>query len=216
MPLLSRRAVSAAQGFGLTSSGKVKFSKQEYTTPGTYTFKVPVGNYAIKVTTVGAGGGGGGNNTSGNISGGTGGGSGGYYQNQTITVTSGESLTITVGTGGYGGNYRFNANYAYAPNNPGTYDGGPGGTTSIARGATVLYSATGGGGGFANQGGGNTGGAGGSPSGVAGTGTYDTGNCSIIPVNKGVNALSIGSGGNGGQCTIGSPGSNGFVSIEMA
>jgi hypothetical protein len=50
MPLLSRRATSAAQGFGLNSSGKVHFSPVTYSTAGTYTFRVPVGNNSVVLT----------------------------------------------------------------------------------------------------------------------------------------------------------------------
>jgi hypothetical protein len=50
MPLLSRRAASAAQGLGLNSSGKVHFSPVTYSTAGTYTFRVPIGNNSVKLT----------------------------------------------------------------------------------------------------------------------------------------------------------------------
>jgi hypothetical protein len=50
MPLLSRRASSAAQGLGLTSSGRVPFSPVVYSTAGTYTFRVPIGNNSVVLT----------------------------------------------------------------------------------------------------------------------------------------------------------------------
>lgn len=186
-----------------------------FTTYGTYSYTVPAGVTSVTARVVGAGGGGGGNNTSGNIAGGTGGGSGGYYNNVSINVTPGEVLTVVVGRGGYGGDWRFNSgSYSFntetgRTDNPGTYNGGAGGSSAIVRSGTDLYRATGGGGGQANQG---SPGAAGSPSGVAGSGTFDTGNCSI-PVNEGVNALGLGSGGRGGQCYVGSAGSDGYVSI---
>lgn len=50
MPLLSRRAASAAQGLGLNSSGKVHFSPVTYSAAGTYTFRVPIGNNSVTLT----------------------------------------------------------------------------------------------------------------------------------------------------------------------
>ena len=51
MPLLARRAATAAQGFGLNSSGQVKFSPQIYSTAGTFSFTVPIGNVALSKLT---------------------------------------------------------------------------------------------------------------------------------------------------------------------
>lgn len=132
---------------------------QAYSTAGTYSFVVPNGIYSLTMPyLVAAGGGGGGSQISGDAHGGANGGSGGYYTNQTISVTPGETLTIVVGAGGSAG--------ALGTGNDGT----AGGSSSISRGATVLFSATGGSGG-----GGTVGdnaptmkGYGGSPSGVDG------------------------------------------------
>lgn len=220
MPLTLTSGTAAARGFGFGGQA-YKPGSASYTSPGTFSFTVPGAVRTLNITTlVGAGGGGGGNSSGGNLINGTGGGSGGYYQNQTISVNPGETLTFTIGAGGYGGNYQFNSTsisfnseYPTWPNqNPGTINGGPGDTTKILRGATVLLQATGGGGGYGNQGNGNSGGSAGSPNGVAGSGTYDTGNCTQLQ-NQGINALSLGSGGIGGQCRVGSPGQNGQITL---
>lgn len=50
MPLLSRRSASSAQGLGLNSSGRVNFSPVVYSTAGTYTFRVPIGNNSVVLT----------------------------------------------------------------------------------------------------------------------------------------------------------------------
>lgn len=217
MPLTLTSGTAAARGFGFGGQA-YKPGSASYTSPGTFSFQVPGAVRTLYITTlVGAGGGGGGNSTSGNIAGGSGGGSGGYYQNQTISVTPGETLTFIIGAGGYGGNWRFNSSYTYFNNvypswpnqNPGTFDGGPGGDTNIKRGGTTLLQATGGTGGGVN---GGTPGSGGSPNGVGGSGSYDTGDCRRI-YNQGVNALGLGSGGEGRQCTCGDPGQNGQITL---
>lgn len=114
MPFLGRKATTAAQGFGLNSSGKVKFDKQEYTTAGTYTFTVPTGNNSVIIT---ASGGGGAGQTS-YFNAGSWGQSNGSAGGNT-TVTNG-TFTITANGGG-GGN-----------------SGSTGGTVSIS-GATLLH-----------------------------------------------------------------------------
>ena len=79
-----------------------------YTTPGTYSYTVPAGVYSLSVTIVGGGGGGGTSTSSGDAHGASNGGSGGYYLNQTVAVTPGQTVSITVGAGspkqGSGGN----------------------------------------------------------------------------------------------------------------
>ena len=102
-----------------------------------YTFTIPAGVTAIKVT-LAAGGGGGGAGQSGACP--NNGGVGGYGGNavQYFTgLTAGNTLSITVGSGGSGGS-------------GGT--GGSGGATSIASGTQTIttLSCTGGGGGFRN------------------------------------------------------------------
>lgn len=143
-----------------------------FTTAGTHSFTVPNGIYELTVPLlVGAGGGGSGTNGAGDIWGGGGGGSGGYYENQVISVTPGEVLTITIGAGGLGGRVTFNGSLLCSGNNGTSVTGTAGGSTSIARSSTTLLSATGGNAGTAAPNGDNGpgyGGAGGSPNGVNG------------------------------------------------
>lgn len=75
MPLLSRRAASAAQGLGLNSSGKVHFSPVTYSTAGTYTFRVPIGNNSVILTYP---------TTTGMVS-------------TTVSVTQNTDVTVTIG-----------------------------------------------------------------------------------------------------------------------
>lgn len=98
-----------------------------YTTAGTYTFVVPTGVYSISAVLVG-GGAAAIQPTTAQASSGGGGGGGLRYINS-LPVTPGESITVTVGAGG----------------NPGAVGvAGPGGTSSLARGAAILVQATGG------------------------------------------------------------------------
>lgn len=76
MPLLSRRAASAAQGLGLNSSGKVHFSPVTYSAAGTYTFRVPIGNNSVVLTYP---------TTSGMVS-------------TTVNVTQNTDVTVTIGS----------------------------------------------------------------------------------------------------------------------
>lgn len=76
MPLLSRRAASAAQGLGLNSSGRVNFSPVVYSTAGTYTFRVPIGNNSVVLTYP---------TTTGMVS-------------TTVAVTQNTDVTVTIGT----------------------------------------------------------------------------------------------------------------------
>jgi hypothetical protein len=66
-----------------------------YTTPGTYTWTVPSGVYSISITAIGGGGGGG----QGKIFN-TGGAGGNLAVINTLTVTPGQTFTVTVGAGG--------------------------------------------------------------------------------------------------------------------
>lgn len=209
---------------------------QTFTTPlppngaSPYSFTVPAGKTSITVSIVGGGGGSGGTFGSGSIYAQGGGGSGGYILNQTLSVTPGQILKCVVGDGGYGGNWHFNAynedfngynflgieglpNYTGYQVNPGTYNGGSGGTTYIADSLdNVLLQATGGGGGASS---GGSGGAGGSPNGVAGQGNnpVNTGSCNILPWG-GDNGTKYGKGGDCPQCHPGLYGQSGFISIS--
>ena len=107
-----------------------------YSSPGSYTFDVPSGVTQISAVCVGGGGGGGGNNgTSGP---GSSGGGGGGLAYGTFSVTSGESLTVTVGGGGSGG----------SPSSTGA--AASGGDSKISRGGTDLLRGGGGNGGVSN------------------------------------------------------------------
>lgn len=175
---------------------------QSYTTAGTYSFVVPNGIYSLTSTIVGGGGGGGGFYGNGDNHAGGGGGSGGFYSGQAIAVTPGETLTVVVGAGGLAASVEFNGVFKCTGN--GTtgmyYNGTAGGNTTVSRGATVLYTATGGGPGLGAGPGDNYGlsapGAGGSPNGVAGTAGQTQRN-SYPAAPGGSNGTGYGSGGNG-------------------
>lgn len=84
-----------------------------YETPGTYTLTVPPHVYSIQVLVVGSGGGGGlsiSNYQVGQGGSGGGGGSGGYSL-QTLSVTPGETLTVTIGVPGGTGSLNVNIFY---------------------------------------------------------------------------------------------------------
>jgi hypothetical protein len=103
--------------------------QQAYTTAGTYTFTVPTGVTEICAVCVGGGGGG---------NGGGYGASPGYGGNlryvNSISVTSGESLTVVVGAGGTGG-----AGVVGSGGDAGTGGGG----SSLKRSTTTLVAAAG-------------------------------------------------------------------------
>jgi hypothetical protein len=223
MPFLGRKATIAAQGFGLNSSGKVKFSKQEYTTAGTYTFTVPTGNNAILVTASGGGAAGqtsyfdggswhqtdtgaaGGNTT---VTNGTftvtaRGGNGANTTGGTVTISGATSTTLNQTGGSNSGATGGNSYYA-----SGTAQGG-----DFSKPADAGKSA-GGGGGYQMDGPTNYGGS------AGGTGI------AVVPVSGGqVITITVGSGGAGINQTY-TKGSNhgsyagnggvGYVSIEMA
>ncbi len=123
----------------------VQRSQQQYTSPGTYTFTVP--NYVDVVSAVLIGGGGGaGHGAPSTSPGGTGsGGGGGLRWISNLSVTGGENLTVVVGAGG---TTTYNPPTVPSPTaaSRNTRTGNPGGTSSIARGPTVIIQATGGGG----------------------------------------------------------------------
>jgi hypothetical protein len=141
---------------GVWKSAAYESGTQSYLASGAYSFVVPAGVTSLTATIVGGGGGGGGSVFSGDGHGAANGGSGGKYQGITIAVTPGETLTLNVGAGGTGA----------TSNNT----GGTGQKSNVLRDFTVLFLATGGGGG-AGVFGDNVpsfGGAAGFPSGVAG------------------------------------------------
>lgn len=111
---------------------------------GTRTFAVPSGISHVYVEAWAAGGGGGGagyDATTNWVSGGGAGGSGAYAR-AVLSVTPGDSLTITVGAGGTAGSINHSG--------PGG-DGSQGGATEITDNGTVLLSVQGGNGGLTTQ-----------------------------------------------------------------
>ena len=154
----------------------------KYTTPGTYTFRIPYGLESIYISGIGGGGAGG---TGGDTreppfigaknyaAGGGGGGMGTAVKDQQIEVTPGEILTITVGEGG-----------AIDP----LMGAQPGGDTIISRGSTPILVIDKG---TAGANGGNGGGTSVAIGGVGGT----------IGGSAGGNATSssAGAGGNGAK-----------------
>ena len=110
---------------------------QRFTSSGTFT--IPTGVTAIKATVVGAGGGAGGIDRS--ALGSSAGGGGATAISWLTGLTSGATLTVTVGAAGTGGT---------------PYNGTAGGTSSLASGtqAITTISSTGGSGGYGTQAGG--------------------------------------------------------------
>jgi hypothetical protein len=147
------------------------------------------------VTIVGGGGGGGGQFWDGiQYAGGGGGGGSGGVLSTTLAVTSGQVISVSVGTGGSGSGYNSFAS------------GTSGGNSSV--GSNVATGGGGGGLGFPSGGGG----AGGSPNGVAGTKGGDFG---FVGGPGGNNGSGYGTGGAGGGNSAGSPGQAGFVQIRI-
>ena len=78
----------------------------KFTTSGTTTWTVPAGVTSLRVLVVGGGGGGGGcdsKNQGGSVSRGVGGSGGAVIENNSYTVTPGQTISITIGAGGNGG-----------------------------------------------------------------------------------------------------------------
>lgn len=151
---------------GTWKSALYSAGSQDYTSAGSYSFTVPAGVYTLTATVVGGGGGGGGTDGNGDQHAGGSGGSGGKYVNQSISVTPGQVLSVTVGAGGLPGWCRFNGNFYFGPSGTsGSENGGTGGSSSFGG-----YTATGGGGGGGNHGDNGDGYAGsaGSPDGTPG------------------------------------------------
>jgi hypothetical protein len=187
-----------------------------YTTAGTFSYVVPAGIFSITATIVGGGGGGGGDNSSGDTFQGGSGGSGGFYSNQSIAVTPGETLTVTVGAQGLSGWYNFNGGFQCAGTS-GSQNGGAGGLSRISRGGTPLFTATGGEGGTGATNNFNApAGAGGSPGGVAGQNGANTRN-GFTAKAGGSNGTGYGTGGSSNGFNPGytcpTKGGLGYVSI---
>ena len=162
---------------GITS---VALGQLLYDTPGSYSWVVPTGVTSISAVTVGGGGGagiGGGSYAS------SAGGGGGLAYGTSISVTPGETLSITVGAGGV------------EAGSTGT----AGSPSTLTRGATVLLAGNGGGLGAEEVT--ISGGAGGTSSGTARTGGGSGG--------AGGNLVTDGSGGGGGGGAGGYSGNGG-------
>jgi predicted phage tail protein len=224
---------------GTLAAGTVDFASSVgystvYDTPGTYSFTLPPGMRAMRLTLVGAGAGGAAGqmfNTSGsNCS--AGGGGGGVSQQTFTGLTPGASFTLVVGAGGTGGPMvgQF-GNWWTATN------GAAGGNTSVlgyltanGGGGTTLYgygnyTSDPGAGGYGNVSSGKPGLVGGDigtlvGSGGASGGIYGAGG---LPGYPGGNGSGYGGGGAGGQShisgidisTAGGNGSGGYALVEM-
>lgn len=174
------RAAAAVAGIVLLLAASVT-SAQTVVFDKNGTFVVPSGVTQITVQAWGGGGGGGGRGTTSN--GGAGGGGGGAYARVTLSVTPGQSFTVTVGARGAGG--------AAGDNN-----GTAGGDTWFGSTATLL--ARGGAGGVGGVSG--AGGAGGSAATSVGDVTYAGG--------AGAAGTASASGGGGGAAGDAAAGGN--------
>jgi hypothetical protein len=189
--------------FTYAPRGGAVHGHQEYTTPGTYSFTIPVNVKQITVLLQGGGGGGGGCGYGG--SGGGGGGSGTYEE--IISVTPGTSHTVVVGAKGTGGTGNISGT---------STNGTTGGNSSFD-----TYTANGGGGGNCGgatsntPGSGGTGGTGGGYGGAGGNGAKG------FPVSSpyadasgGIAGISMGDtygkGGVGGFMTTSGLAANGY------
>jgi len=167
------------------------------TTPGTYSYTVPAGVTSIKISTWGAGGAGGsaqnaGTNTTTAMRGG--GGAGGSYASTTISVTTGDVISYTVGAGGTALSSGF-TNAAAS---------GAGNFSSASLNGTLVVKSLGGPGGISASASGTA-----SANGAGGA-AYTTGNTgsSFYGGNGGTTA-SGGSGGGGGSAGTAISGNNG-------
>lgn len=196
----------------------------EYTTAGSFTLTIPAKKadwtgLNMRVTLIGGGGGGGGagSSTAPNrdptSSGGGGGAGTKLIYNLTSGVTSGGTLSITVGAGGAGGASNTVWNGTSVNGSP----GGNGGNSSVQY-SSATYIASGGGGGgagttaladaYGNYATGDGGGAGGSLGGMPGAGGF------AVTVAGGAGGSSeYGAGGSGGSAAyrVANPGGNGGV-----
>jgi hypothetical protein len=164
-------------------------STSVFSTPGSSSWTVPAGVKSVNVLVVGGGGGGGGSSdrTAG------GGGAGGFRCVESVPVTPGQVIPISVGAGGGGGS--------------GGSAGGLGGTSSFG----TLVIASGGGGGGGNVGAAGSGGSGGGKfhgsASVAGNGIAGQGNGGgTVSYDSGQAQGTFVASGGGGASTRGSDG----------
>lgn len=189
--------IGGVNGSGGTSS---------YSTVGAHNFVVPSGITTVTVKAWGAGGGGAGG---GYYSSGGAGGGGGFAQS-TLSVTTGETLNITVGGGGGRGNFSSGSYGDYAGDG-----GGGGGYSSVYNGSTPLILAAGGGGGGSSYdstpgAGGAGGGASGVDGGDGGSGNGGSGGSQSAGGNRGTG----GNNGTSGSSLAGGNGADGGGSSQ--
>ncbi len=204
------------QNYNVTKTRFGIYTIESFTSVGTTSWTAPAGVTSVEYLVV-AGGAGGGN---GYDSGGGGGGAGGMVLTGILSVTPGNSYTVTVGYGGTGGaDTRSNNNgtgggdsvFASITSLGGIYGGGsrtnnpgPAGTGVRLGGAAQVTNTVapkggnGGGGGGAGGAGGGAGGAGGNGSGSSTAGTGGAG------ISSSISGLSTtyGAGGNGGTANV--------------
>lgn len=201
-----------------------------YTANGTFT--VPAGVTTVKVEAWGGGGAGGGTFAGFGSSTGGGGGGGAFKRNNSLGVTAGSAITVTVGAGGTGAT---NANGTNGGNSDFgglvTADGGKGGkkgnngagggstsgTHNGGAGAAGSGGKSGGGGGGAGASG-NGGNASGMTGGTGGSGGGGTGASGRDDSGDGYDAVALSAGGGGGRSnflgtSIGGDGFRGQVKV---
>lgn len=162
----------------VTTTTPISGGYKEFTSSGTFT--VPANVSSLKVVALGGGGGGGHNSANFLTQNSGGGGGGGGMCISSLSVTAGESLTVTVGSGGSAG-------------------GGNGGNSQVLRSSSLLIEGGGGSGGGQGLNSGGSGGTGTNPSG--------SGADASVQLNGGdggsgsigfVSSATIGGGGGGG------------------
>lgn len=200
----------------LSQSVVAPFTGQTFTTVGTTSWTAPSGVTLIEYLVVGGGGGGG----NGYDAGGGAGGGGGMVLTGTLSVTPGQSYTVTVGDGGAGGtDSRTNNNGTSGgdsvfasitalgggygggsrTNNPGPAGSGAGlGGASQVSNTTAPTGGNGGGGGNAGGGGGGAGGAGTTRTNASTPGVGGAGISSSLSGSS----VTYGAGGNGGSANV--------------
>lgn len=210
MPAYATKYYFSAWSYATTSAGNVysstyktssctTASTKSYTYKSSNTLTVPSGFKYLDAFCVGAGGGGGsitGCINTGGIAMGGGGAGGKTATTTNYSITSGQTLTLAIGTGGSAGSGSV---------------GGTGGTTSVKIGSTTVCTADGGGGGYGGKGSTTStqnkacyGGSGGSGGGAG------RGNGGTLGGNGSAYSTSYGTGGSGqGRTTYAWGGSSG-------
>jgi hypothetical protein len=183
--------ISSSAGItqGQLAAAAFEATTQTITSSGSFVVPTGVNQIDIQIIGGGGGGGGGGNNAgTGGPGGGGGGGAGTLFYYPRWAVTSGETLTVTIGSGGSGGT--------------GGNSGSSGGTTTVTDGTFTLKALGGGGGGAGGHGGG------GATNGSAGLSSYLAGGTGGVDSGNGG-----GGGGGGGGLMAGGNGGAGGGSV---